>query len=211
MTTEGISGAAPAPTTSPGGGRRPSALGYWLGVAILVAGLIGGGVLAVATAVGAYDRLTDLPRTSVPGELSVEVTDTGDQLVYYLGGAETSWRELGLEVTSPDGQAVVVTNYLPTVRLASTGPHDDGLHWGSGDWDEHRVVLATFDAETTGTYNVTTTGSAEDGAELAVGENLVRPVVILLVVAAGVAVAGAVGGVTLFVVTGVRRSRARVA
>lgn len=210
MTTQGIVEQTPAPAT-PNVGRRPSTLGYWLAIAIVVAGFIGGGVLVVATGIGAYDRLTDLPRTSVPGELTVEVTDTGDQLVYYLGDADTTWRDLGLEVSGPDGRPVTVTSYLPSLHMASLVVHDDELRWDAEDRDDHQVVVATFDADTTGAYTVTTTGSAEDGAELAVGENLVRPVVALVLVAMGVVAVGLAGGVTLFVITGVRRSRARAA
>jgi hypothetical protein len=210
MTTQGIIGQPPAPVT-PKVSRKPSTLGYWIAVALVVAGFIGGGVLAVATGIGAYDRLTDLPRATVPGDMTVEITETGDQLVYYLGDADTTWRDLGLEVSGPDGRPVTVTSYLPSLHIASVVTHDDELHWGAEDWDDHQVVVATFDADTTGAYTVTTAGSAEDGAELAVGENLVRPVVILMLVAGGVALAGLAGGVTLFVVTGARRSRARVA
>jgi hypothetical protein len=207
MTNEANTGTAPVPAADQGPHKkRPSTLGYWLALAIVVAGLIGGGVLTVATGIGAYDRLTDLPRTTVPGE--VEVTDTGDQLVYYLGGADTSWRELGLEVTDPDGEAVAVTSYCPSLHAASIARHDDDVYWASDDWDEHQMVIARFDADETGTYLVATAAASEDDGEIAVGENLVRPVVILLIVAAGVGIAGLVGGVTLFVVTGVRRARA---
>lgn len=58
------------------------------------------------------------PRTTVRGELDIEMTDTGDQFVYYLGGTNTSWRELGREVTGPDGDAVAVTSYCPAVHAA---------------------------------------------------------------------------------------------
>ncbi len=206
----GAPGGAPSTSGAPlgTGSRRPTTLGYWLAVAIIVAGLIGSGVIAVATGVGAYDRLADFPRADVPGELTVDVDDAGNQLVYYLGTVDTSRHELGLEVTGPDGQPVHVTNYIPAVRAATLDHHDD-LHWGVAGSDEHRIVVASFNAGTSGRYVVTTTGAAEDGAELAVGENLVRPVVVLLAVAAGVALAGLAGGVVLFVVTGVRRSRAR--
>ena len=66
MATQGIVGSAPAPAPDPApvapqGVRTPTTLGYWLAVAIVVAGFIGAGVLAVATGIGAYDRLTDPP------------------------------------------------------------------------------------------------------------------------------------------------------
>ncbi len=210
MTTQAIVDPAPVPA-APNGGKRPSVLGYWIALAIVVAGLVGSGVLALATGIGAYDRLTDFPRAAVPGDATFEISETGDQLVYYLGGADTTWRELGLEVSGPDGRPVEVVSYMPALHVASIAAHDEELRWDSEDWDDHRVVVATFDAEAPGAYTVTTTGSAEDGAELAVGENLVRPVVILMIVAGGVALAGLAGGVTLFVVTGVRRSRAGTA
>ena len=100
-----------------------------------------------------------------------------------------------------------MSNYLPAIHAATIATHGEGPRWQ--DDDEHRLVVATFDADEIGSYTVSAAGSAEDGAELAVGENLVRPVVILMIVAGGVALAGVAGGVTLFVVTGVRpRARA---
>ena len=68
MTNDANTGTAPVPAADPGPRKkRPSTLGYWLALAIVVAGLIGGGVLTVVTGIGAYDRLTDLPAHHRPG------------------------------------------------------------------------------------------------------------------------------------------------
>ncbi|MGE5229143.1 MAG: hypothetical protein ACM3MJ_05410 [Deltaproteobacteria bacterium] len=188
----------PSPRLRP----RASALGYWLAAAVMLAGLIGGGVLAAVTGFGAYERLTDMPRAAVPGDVTFSVTDTGDQLVYYIGEADTSWRELGLTVTGPDGQAVPVKSYTLGTKVASIAAHDH--------YDEYaahpRFAVATFRADQTGGYEIATTSAAEDGAKIAVGENLVRPVLFGLVGALAVVLAGVTIGVVLIIVTVVRRA-----
>ena len=192
---------------SPRPGPRASALGYWLAAAVMLAGLIGGGVLAAVTGFGAYERLTDMPRAAVPGGVTFDVTDTGDQLVYYLGEADTSWRELGLTVTGPDGQAVPVKSYLLGTRVASIAAHDHYDEYAA----QPRFAVATFRADQTGGYEIATTSAAENGAEIAVGENLVRPVLFGLFGALAVVLAGVATGVVLIIVTAVRRAAPRAA
>lgn len=200
-----------APQTG-GGGLAPrpkpraSALGYWLAAVIMLAGLIGGGVLATVTGFGAYDRLTDMPRAAVPGDVTFDVSDTGEQLVYYIGEADTSWRDLGLTVTGPDGQAVQVRSYLLGTHVASIAAHD---HYEYAT--QPQFAVATFRADQTGGYTIATTSAAENGAEIAVGENLVRPVLFGLFGALAVVLVGIAAGVTLIIVTAVRRSAPRAA
>ena len=181
---------------------RASTLGYWLAAVIMLAGLIGGGVLVAVTGFGAYERLTDMPRAAVPGDVTFDVTDTGDQLVYYIGESDASWRDLGLTVTGPDGQAVQVKSYLLGREIARIADHDH--------YDEHathpRFAVATFRADRTGGYEIATTSAAENGAEIAVGENLVLPVLLGLFGALAVVLAGIATGVVLIIVTAVRRS-----
>jgi hypothetical protein len=191
-------GSGPAPRPRP----KVSALGYWLAAVAMLAGLIGGGVLAAVTGYGAYERLTDLPRAAVPGDVTFDVTDTGDQLVYYIGEADTSWRELGLTVTGPDGQAVQVKNCLFGTKVATIAAHDHDHEYTT----HAEFAVATFRADQTGGYEVATTSAAEDGAEIAVGENLVVPVVVGLLGSLAVVVVGIATGVVLIVVTAVRRS-----
>jgi hypothetical protein len=173
----------------------------------MVAGLIGGGVLATATGFGAYERLTDMPRAAVPGDVTFDVSDTGEQLVYYIGEAETSWRELGLTVTGPDGQAVRVKDYLFGAEVATIVTHD--LHDGHATHPDFAV--ATFRADQSGGYEIATTAAAESGAEIAVGENLVWPVVFGVLGALTLVLVGVATGVVLIVVTAVRRSAPRAA
>ena len=192
------SASGPAPRPRP----RASALGYWLAAVVMLAGLIGGGVLVAVTGFGAYERLTDMPRAAVPGDVSFDVTETGDQLVYYIGEADTSWRELGLTVTGPDGQDVQVRNCLLGTKVATIAAHDHQ----DGYATHPDFAVATFKADRTGGYEIATTSAAENGAEIAVGENLVGPVVFGLFGALAVVLAGIATGVVLIVVTAVRRS-----
>jgi hypothetical protein len=69
--------------------------------------------------------------------------------------------------------------------------------------------VATFRADLTGRYEVATTSAAENGAEIAVGENLVRPVVFKLFGALAVVLACIATGTVMIVVTAVRRSAHR--
>jgi hypothetical protein len=154
------------------------------------------------TGFDAYERLTDMPRAAVPGDVTFDVTKTGDQLVYYIGEADTSWRELGVTVTGPDGQAVQVKNDLFGVKVATVTAHDH-----HGEYTTHpRFAVATFKADQTGRYEVATTSAAENGAEIAVGENLVGSVVSRLLGALAVVLAGIATGAVLITVTAVRRS-----
>lgn len=195
-------GIGPAPRPR----RRPSALGYWLAAVVMLAGLIGGGVLVAVTGFGAYERLTDMPRAAVPGDVTFDVTETGDQLVYYIGEADTSWRELGVAVTGPDGQAVQVKSDLLGMEVAIAA------HEHRDEYAAHpRFAMAAFRADETGRYEIATTSAAEHGAEIAVGENLVGPVVFGLFGALAVVLAGIATGVVLIVVTAVRRSAPRTA
>jgi hypothetical protein len=191
-------GSGPTPRPRP----RASTLGYWLAAVIMLAGLIGGGVLAGVTGFDAYERLTDMPRATVPGDVTFDVTETGDQLVYYIGESDTSWRELGLTVTGPDGQAVQVKNCLFATDCARIAAYDRPEEHGT----HPDFAVATFRADETGGYEIATTAAAETGAEIAVGENLVGPVAFGLLGALAVVVAGIATGVVLIVVTAVRRS-----
>jgi hypothetical protein len=200
-----------SPTIANGPPPRPrakaSTLGYWLAAVIMLASLIGGGVLVVFTGFDTYDRLTDMPRAAVPGDVTFDVTKAGDQLVYYIGDADTSWRELGLTVTGPDGRDVQVKNCLFATDCARIAAYDRS---------DERVThpdfaVATFRADQTGGYEIATSAGAEKGAEIAVGENMVGSVILRLSGALVIVLAGIATGVTLIIVTAVRRSARRAA
>jgi hypothetical protein len=197
----GGSGSSPRPRP------RPTTLGYWLAALVVLAALSGGAVLAGVTGFDAYERLTDMPRASVPGNVTFDVTKTGDQLVYYIGDAHTSWHQLGVTVTGPDGQAVQVSNDLLGTRLATITAQDHHNEYAT----HPKFAVATFRADLTGRYDVATASAAENGAEIAVGENLLPPVLFRLVGALAIVLTGIATGVVLIIVTAVRRSAAHAA
>ena len=117
-----------------------------------------------------------------------------------IGEAGTSRRELGVRVTGPDGQAVQVKNDLFGTKAAMAADHH-------GEYTTHpRFAVATFKADETGRYEVATTSASENGTEIAVDENLVRPVLFGLSGALVVVLAGIATGVALIIVTTARRS-----
>ena len=116
-----------------------------------------------------------------------------------IGEAGTSRRDLGVRVTGPDGQAVQVKNDLFGTKVAMAADHHGG-------YTHLKFAVATFKADEAGRYEVVTTSAAENGTEIAVGENLVRPVLFGLSGALVVVLAGIATGVAPIILTAVRRS-----
>lgn len=177
----------------PAAARRPSVGWYWAAGLLLVAGLSAAAVWIVGAVIGLTDHVDQFPRTSVPGELSVVIDDPDTYYVYYEGAGDTTLDRLGVTVSDPAGEPVMVR------------PVDSGVLYDTAD----RAVghaIGKFQATTTGTYAVTATGES-DGEMIAVGDGLTDDVV-PPIVGAGLLVVLATGGaIAIAVVTGVRRSR----
>jgi hypothetical protein len=215
-----MAGLAEAVTTTPVGSAMPAegnkrrTLWRWIGVALIVLGLVAGGAIGVATAIDTVHRVDRFPRGAAPGQVSVDVTKTARQVVYYVGNADPSWRELGLKVTAPDGQNVPISDYYrgivgwdPVRELTSVRERVGGPDSGNGV----AKALATFSADGSGRYLITTSRSAASGGEIAAGEDIVGSVFVGVDVACAIALAGLVVGVMLIVTTSTRRSASRVA
>ena len=161
----------------------------WVLFWISLAGLIGAMAWGFFSYRGLEDRLAELSRAVVPGQVDIEVTEPDTLTVFYedptsdgtfvvqSGGANTlSALPVELTVTGPSGERVTVAPYERDLRF---------------DYDGRVLTaIAVIDATTAGTYNVQATGDVPTLAQVSVGH----------VVVVGL-VANAVGVVGLFLVS----------
>ncbi len=179
-------------TTGPG----PSKKGYWLGAALIAVGVIGAVVWAGLGFVSFSDTIDDFQRVSANGEGEVTFSDTGGYVIYYEApGADGG--------NIPDGEVLLTPadsdEPVPLER------YDSELSYNVGDHSGYAVL--TFDIAEPGTYVVQ---SESDGTgDLAVGRSVGSKLVTTIVGAFALGGFGFLAGVTILIVTAVRRRNAR--
>jgi len=136
--------------------KRASRAWYWIALAILAAGVLLPAVWGVTSVSNAHEKATAFPRATVPGAVTVDVTDAGDQMIYFTGSGDEDLVS-GLRVTDPAGASVPITPYDLAVKVDLVG--DVG------------TAVATFPAPAKGAYTVSSAGSGARGA-IAVGDNV---------------------------------------
>ncbi|HZC99120.1 MAG TPA: hypothetical protein VFA46_02680 [Actinomycetes bacterium] len=185
--------AAPSPRP-PRPARTPSAAWYWVAAGIAVIGLAAAAVWAVAGIRDYRQRIDGFARVTAPGQVAVQVSGTGNRVLYYEGAGSPSLSQLGILVADPAGVTVQVHGYLGDLRYDAPG-------------GTVGRALGSFRADTTGTYQVRVTSTAVEGGQIAVGDNFMAKTVasVLMVVALALVALG--GSLALAVVTVVRRSR----
>ncbi len=151
---------APQVTEVKRSGKRVSTAGYWIALAILVGGIASAVVWGIASVVDVADRADGFPHATVPGDVVVQVTEAGDQMVYFSGATDASHTSLGLEVVAPDGASIPLTPYDLTLEVDVAG--------------RLGRAVATFPAATAGTYRVKSDPIAGYSGTVAVGENVVK-------------------------------------
>jgi hypothetical protein len=176
---------------------RPS--GWWFVAAGAIA-LVGIGIgiaVAVTTFLDWMDRVDAFDRTSVPGSVSVEITDPGGYSIYHesddFGRDPAFLPEPEVEVLDPSGAEVPLDRYSASVTY-STGSHD-----GRG--------LFTFDADETGVYEVTASG--DPGSVVAVGRGVGDDLLPGLLAGIAIGVAAPLAGGVMAIVVGIRRGQSR--
>lgn len=194
--------AAAAPTQKPGG-----LIGIWIGIILMLIGLVGGIALVVGGATQVADLAKDLERVPLRGG-TVQIDETGEQTIYaerpapgsgasFSTGSYVDRPDLIITVTDPSGQRVEVT----------------GTIYGSETYTNNGregVEVGSFYASQTGTYEIS--AAAENPGNfttLAVGQ-------VIDFAGIGMIVAGVIGGgffvvlgLILLIVFAVKRSRAR--
>lgn len=150
----------------------------WLTGTVAVLAIIGGLAWGGAVVWRLSDELRSMPSTEVPGELSVEMDQAGERVVYYERQSTVAVPvepDIVVSVTGPEGTSVSTE---PTTRVQ--------YRW----FRTVRQAHATFAASEPGTYTVAVVGDpAEYERAVAVGPRLtasstmaglVGPAVVLL-------------------------------
>jgi len=181
-------------------GKRPSALGYWIGALIMAAGAIGGMIWMATAIVGVFGAVENYPTVSVPGESSMSLAaGTYKIFVEYPGAGVDFGVPVGVgavTVTGPQGQRISInaSNFRETY---------------SWNGREGRAI-GEFVAPTSGSYLVSVEQSSTGSpryARVTVGKGIDSSVAGQILGAIGVAAVGVVLGLVLIIVTAVRRSR----
>jgi hypothetical protein len=132
---------------------------------VFVLGLLAAGVWAVVGVVNAWQAPDDFARSTLPGTVTLQVTDTGTQWLYYEhtdGTQVASLDQLGIRITAPAGQAVTPQGTSLTLEYDAK----------AGDLG---TAIGTFDAATPGTYTVTAATTPAPGTALRVGPSVAQP------------------------------------
>jgi hypothetical protein len=192
----GRSVAKPGTTSTTGPAkRRPSSAGYWLGTLVVVLATLGALVWGAFAFLGWRAEVQDFQRFHAPDSAVVSLTDTGTWFVYVEHDRSTPVSEAPVvTVADPAGTAVPVTAYRGEMRYDVPGVSNQ-----VGD------AVFTFHANQVGGYRVTVADAAQ-GTTVAVGHDLLwawGPQVIGIV---ALFLGGLVIGLTMVIVTAVRRS-----
>ncbi len=195
-----ITSPARPPVRPAGTPHRPSALGYWIGGGLIAVVCIGAAVWAILTYFGYLNQVNGFQRIIVPGTATVHVTQPTTQLLYYEGqGSAPSLGQLGIHVTGPAGNAVTVIPYpgellyhAPLVNPTRSG-----------------TAIASFDATTSGNYRVNASPTSGTSGTVAIGGDILWDFGPHVVGIVAVFLIGMGAGLTMIIITAVRRSSAR--
>jgi len=175
--------------------KQPSSGWYWVAGILAVLGLTAALVWGAVGTISALDEVDGFERTTVPGAVTVPVTDPGTMVVYYENPAELA-RYADPTATgrpaipyNPATDATTEVRYAtstPTwqqLRLTVTGPDGAvpvGTYRSTARYDVEPGRLgravAKFEAATAGQYRVSAARAVEPGATLAVGDNFARDI-----------------------------------
>jgi hypothetical protein len=148
-----------------------------------------------------YQQQVDrFPRMTVPGVATVQVSDTSTRVVYYentRGTATPSLSQLAVSVSDSSGAPVTVRPYTGDLRYDVPG-------------ENSRVgrAVAEFHPNQAGRYQVRSNAINVSGT-LAVGGDVVWDIAPHAIGAAALFLLGGAAGVTVLIVTGLRRANAR--
>jgi hypothetical protein len=173
---------------------RPAKSWFVVAALIAVVGIIAAVVVLVRGISSYADRVDDFDRADLPATFSVEITSTGGYSIYheYDGASDDfGWSpDPVVTVTDPSGAVVDLDDYVGSITYSASGHEGEGLY--------------TFDADETGTYEVTAEGEPGDG--IAVGRGIGSGLVAAIVGSLALGLLAVIAGVVVAIVVGVKRS-----
>jgi len=177
---------APPPRTR----GRPSRSWFRSGIGVALVGLVAGLFLGITSYQDSQQEIDSFARISVPGTVTAQVDEPGQQVVYYEGNQSVGIDDLTVGIVDPTGATVAVA------------PYEGELIYETTDLILGRAI-ASFEATQIGAYEIEVTGI--DAGQITVGVSFSR--LALPGVVAGLAVAGLslMAGFALWLVSILRR------
>ena len=150
---------------------------------------------------GLTNQVNGFQRMTVPGTATVHVAQAATRVLYFEGPRTAPPSgQLGIQVTGPAGNPVVVSAYRADLRYDVPGE--------SGRAGK---AIASFQAAAAGDYQISAGPGTSAAGTIAVGGDVLWDVVPHIAGAAAVFLAGVAAGGALIIVTAVRRSGRRAA
>jgi len=153
--------------------NRHSRSWFGRGVGIAVVGLIAGLAIGITSYQDSQQQIDTFARLSVPGTVTMDVDQPGQQVIYYEGDGNVGIDDLVVSIADPVGSTVAVA------------PYEGELIYETTDLILGRAI-ATFDAAQTGAYEIEVTGA--DTGQVTIGQSFA--LMALPGVLAGLVIAG---------------------
>jgi hypothetical protein len=152
--------------------------------------MVAGLVLGITSYQNSQQEIDTFARVAVPGTVTMQVDEPGQQVVYYEGDVSVGIDDLVVSIADPAGATVAVA------------PYEGELIYETTDLTLGRAI-ASFDAAQIGVYEVEVNGI--DSGQVTVGKSFSR--LALPGVLAGLAIAGLslVAGLALWLFSILRR------
>jgi len=90
---------------------RPSRSWLWPGIGVAVVGLAAGLVIGITSYQDSQQKIGSFARISLPGTVTMQVDEPGQQVVYYEGDQRVGLEDLVVRVSGPAGATVAFAPY----------------------------------------------------------------------------------------------------